>query len=218
MMIRSDFPVRRTLGVIGLAATAVVAVLYVLGVTRLVAWTEVVYRFGNPATGLLVVSLMATVTLWVGFPVGDETRPHGRIGGRIVTAVGLVLGLFAWGIFGDHFHYEAEEIARAPAGELAVALVRDGDTPPQQHLALWRGDGVSTREIADLGPVCGGRVDVRFTTSGDPPVPAAVEVDTSYGTWRLPLDPDTAAPQQLLAPGCATPPVPAADGRGVATG
>lgn len=193
---------RRVIGTALLVAAAVAAVLFVLGAWN--PWQLVVleYRFGNPALGLLVVPLAALLGCWLAMPIRSETRPHGRIAVRVIAFVLSVVGLFAYGLFGEHFRFDVDEVARTDDGQRRVALVSDRATPPERHLKIWEGAGLATREIGDIGQLCGA-VRVRFLTDDQ------VELDTSYGTWVIDLDPATGQPRQMLAPRCSDPPVPA---------
>lgn len=199
--------VRRVVGVVGLVVTAALGVLFALGSTGVTGLVALEYRFGNPTTGLLVVSLLALVSLWLAFPLVTDARPGGRIGSRVVAAGSTVVALFLWGILGGHFHREAEEVARTDDGAWSVGLVRDADVPPARRLVLWEGSGWTAREVADLGGLCGGRLAVSFVP-GDSGTPAGLEVTTAYGSWTLDLDPATGQPTQVLGSGCADDPVP----------
>lgn len=193
---------RRTVGWILLGAAAAGAVLFVLGSWN--PWRLVVleYRFGNPALGAGVVLLAAFVGHWLALPIRNEVRQGGRMVTRVTLGVLLVIGLFMWGLFGLHFTFDVWEAARSPDGERAVAIVSDRDRPVQQRAKLWTGSGLTARELADLGQVCG-PTEVRFLTDD------RIELDTSYGTWQIDLDPATGTPRQVLGPHCADGPVPA---------
>jgi hypothetical protein len=197
---------RRVIGVGLLLVTAVAAVLFVLGSWNPSQLVFLEYRFGNPMLGLLLVPLGALVGLWLGLPVRNEARQRGRITGRVVAFVFVLIGLFGWGVFGDHFAFTAEEVARSGNGDRALAVVTDQDTPPNSHVKVWTGSGLLTREVGDLGKACG-PVQVRFLTDD------LVELDTSYGTWQIELDPATGEPRQVLGPRCPDGPVPATLGR-----
>jgi hypothetical protein len=197
---------RRVIGVGLLVATAVAAVLFVLGSWNPSQLVFLEYRFGNPMLGLLLVPLGALVGLWLGLPVRNETRQRGRIVGRVAAFVLALIGLIGWGVFGNHFTFTAEEVARSSDGGRALALVTDRDTPPRTHVKVWTGSGLSTREVGDLGRVCG-PVEARFLTDD------LVELDTSYGRWQIDLDPATGGPRQVLGPRCPDGPVPATLGR-----
>jgi hypothetical protein len=193
---------RRVIGTVLLVAAAVLAVLFVLGTWNPWGLVFLEYRFGNPALGLLVVSVAALVGCWLALPVRSETRPGGRIAVRVVAFVLSLLGLFAFGLFGMHFTFDVEEVAQSGDGDRRVAIVRDRDIPPTSRLKVWTGSGLATREVGDLGQACGS-VRVRFVTDDQ------VELDTSYGTWVIDLDPATGEPRQVLGPRCSDGPIPA---------
>lgn len=198
--------VRRVVGAGLLVVTAVAAVLFVLGSWNPSQLVVLEYRFGNPMLGLLVVPIGALVGLWLALPVRNEARQRGRILGRAVAFGFAVLGLFGWGVFGGHFTFTAEEVARSSNGERALAVVTDRDTPPNSYIKVWTGSGLLAREVGDLGKACG-PVEVRFLTDD------RVELDTSYGIWQIELDPATGEPRQVLGPRCPDGPVPATLGR-----
>lgn len=197
---------RRVVGVAGLAVVGIAAVLFVLGSWN--PWRLVVLEyswFGNPMLGLLVVPVAALVSLWLALPVRNEVRQRGRARARWVAAGFAVLGLFAWGVLGDHFSFDAQEEARSANGTRAVALVRDRDTPPTTYVRVWAGSGLTTREVGDLGRVCG-PVSVEFVGEH------RIALDTNYGLWHVDLDPETGAPRQVLGERCPDGPVPAPGG------
>lgn len=193
---------RRVIGALLLVAAAGAAVLFVLGSWNPWRLVFLEYRFGNPALGLLVVPIAALVGFWLAMPIRSETRPQGRIAVRVIAFVLSVVGLFAYGLFGEHFRFDTEQVARSEDGQWRVALVSDRATPPERYLRIWQGTGLGTREVGDLGQPCGA-VRVRFLTNDQ------LELDTSYGTWVISLDPATGEPQQMLAPRCSDPPIPA---------
>jgi hypothetical protein len=195
---------RRVIGYAGLVVVGALALGFLLGSWN--PWRLVALEyswFGNPMVGLLLVPAAALVALWLALPVENEARQRGRIAARAAAAVLLVAGFFGWGLFGEHFSLHAEEQARSGDGSRAAAIVRDRDRPPNAYVRVWSGTGLTTREVGDLGRACGS-VTVRFVTNDQ------LEVQTAYGTWRFDLDPATGAPTQVLGPGCADGPIPAA--------
>jgi hypothetical protein len=192
---------RRVIGVSLLVVAAVAAVLFVLGSWNPWHLVFLEYRFGNTMLGLLVVPVAALVGLFL-LPLRSETRPRGRVAGRVTAFVFSLVGLFAWGLFGTHFTYDVEEVASSDDGERRLAMVSDRDTPPNSHLKVWTGSGLAAREVGDVGQTCG-PVQVRFITDDQ------IELDTSYGTWRIDLDPATGEPRQVLGPRCSDGPIPA---------
>jgi hypothetical protein len=193
---------RRVIGACLLAAATVAAVLFILGSWNPWQLVFLEYRFGNPMLGLMVVPIGALIGLWLALPVRNETRQRGRILARVVAGVLAVAGVIGWGVFGDHFTYEAEEAARSADGERAVGIVRDRDTPPNSYIRVWEGSGLTAREIGDVGRVCG-TVRARFVTDDQ------IALDTNYGDWVINLDPVTGEPLQVLGPVCDAGPVPA---------
>jgi hypothetical protein len=193
---------RRVIGTALLVVAAMAAVLFTLGSWNPWQLVFLEYRFGNPMVGLLVVPVAALVGLWLGLPLRSETRPGGRIAARVIAFVFSLVGLFAWGLFGTHFTYDAKAVASSGDGERRLALVSDRGTPPTSRLKVWTGTGLATREVGDLGQTCGA-VAARFVTDDQ------VELDTSYGNWRIDLDPATAEPRQVLGPRCSDGPIPA---------
>jgi hypothetical protein len=194
---------RRVFGVTLLVASVVAAVLFVLGSWN--PWRLVVleYRFGNPALGALVVPAGALVGLWLGLPVRNEARQRGRIAARLVAAALILVGVFAWGLFGSHFRFDVAELARSGDGTRTVVLVTDQDTPRNSYLRIWRGSGLAGREVGEVGRVCGVGISARFLTAH------RIEVRSSYGTWPIDLDPVTGTPRQVLGPRCPDGPIPA---------
>jgi hypothetical protein len=193
---------RRVIGTVLLVAAAVAAVLFTLGAWNPWQLVFLKYRFGNPALGLLLVALAVLVGSWLALPVRSETRPHGRIAVRVIAFVLSVIALFGFGLFGEHFRFDVEEVASSGDGQRRVALVSDRDTPPERRLKIWDGSGLAAREVGDIGDPCG-VPRVRFITNDQ------IELDTSYGSWVIDLDPATGEPRQMLAPRCSDPPIPA---------
>lgn len=191
---------RRVVGTVLLAVTGVAAVLFVLGTWNPWRFVVLEYRFGNPAVGALVVPAGALVGLWLALPIRNEARQRGRIAGRVVAGALTLVGLFVWGVLGDHLAFDTEELARSGDGSRAVALVRDQDD--NRYVRIWSGSGLTAREVGDLGKACG-QVSARFVTDD------RIELETSYGTWSFDLDPATGTPRQRLGPRCPDGPVPA---------
>lgn len=193
---------RRSVGWAVLVAALVAGVLFVLGAVN--PWRLVVleYQFGNPMLGLLVVPSALLLGWWLALPVTNEARQAHRLAVRMALLAVSLIGLIGWGLFGAHFSFHPEPAGRSPDGELTVVLVRDRDYPPNQYVRIWRGSGLTAREVGDLGRGCG-RVRVRFHS------PDQLRVRTAYGEWLLELDPETGQPRQVLAPRCGDPPVPA---------
>lgn len=184
-----------------LAAGIVAAVLFGLGAWN--PWRSVLleYQFGNPMLGLLVVPTLLLVGSWLGLPIRNETRQRGRIALRWVSGAVAFVGLFGWGVFGDHFTFEAEELARSADGEFAAALVRDRDTTPTLTVHIWQGSGLAAREVGEVGRVCGA-VSAEFLAAD------RLLLSTSYGDWEITLDPADGSPQQVLGDGCGDGPEP----------
>jgi hypothetical protein len=193
---------RRVIGTGLLIVVGVAAVLFVLGSWNPWHLVFLEYRFGNPMFGLMVVPIAGLVALWLGLPVRDETRQRGRIAARVVAVVLAIAGVIGWGVFGDHFSYQAEEAARSADGDRAIAIVSDRDTPPNSYVRVWEGSGLTAREVGDIGRACG-PVEVRFVTDDQ------IALDTSYGDWLIDLDPVTGEPLQVLGADCDAGPVPA---------
>ena len=194
--------VLRVIGVIALVVAGLTAVLYGLGTWNPWQLVFLEYRFGNPALGLLVTALALLVGSWLAVPIRSETRPRGRLAFRITAFVLTLLGLFAYGLFGEHFKFDTRELAVSEDGQLRLAMVSDRDVPPGRQLKVWAGSGLGLREVGDLGKPCGS-VQARFIGNDQ------VELDTAYGTWVIELDPATGEPQQILGARCSDPPVPA---------
>lgn len=193
---------RRAIGGGLLVLTAAAAVLFVLGTWNPLHLVVLEYRFGNPMVGLVTVPIGALLGLWLAVPVRNEARQRARLAARVVAGALLAVGLFGWGVFGEHFTFDAEEVARSPDGDRALAIVSDRGLPKTQYLRVWVGSGLTAREAGEIGRVCGSTT-VRFLTAD------RVEIDTSYGTWQVDLDPATGAPRQVLGPHCSDGPVPA---------
>lgn len=195
---------RRVVGTAGLVLVGLAALGFVLGSWNPWRFTALEYSpFANPMTGLLVVPAAALVALWLALPVENEARQRGRIGARFAAVALIIAGVFGWGLFGDHFRFDLGEVVRSDDGSRAAAVVSDRDSPSRSYLRIWDGSGLGTREVGELGRLCGA-VSVRFLHND------LLEVDTSYGTWRIDLDPATGAPLQVFSPRCSDPPVPAA--------
>lgn len=192
---------RRVIGLALLTAGVVAAVLFVLGAWN--PWRSVLleYRFGNPMIGLLLVPSLLLVGGWLGLPVHNETRQRGRIALRWSAGAVAFVGLFGWGVFGDHFAFDAEELARSADGEFAAALVRDRDTTPTLTVHIWQGSGLGARETGEVGRVCGA-VSAEFIERD------RLLLSTSYGDWEITLDPQDGSPQQVLGGSCGDGPEP----------
>lgn len=193
---------RRVVGAVLLIAGAGTAVIFALAAWN--PWSLVVleYRFGNLMLGLLVAPVLLLAGLWLALPVHNEARQRWRILARWLAGAMVLVGLFGWGLFGAHFQFDAEELARAEGSGLAVAEVRDRDTSPRIYVRVWSGSGLTAHEVGEIGRVCGA-VSAEFVGEH------RVEVATTYGDWTIDLDPETGAPLQMLGPGCADDPVPA---------
>lgn len=194
--------VRRVIGFSVLAVAAVAGGLFALGAWN--PWQLVALKyswFGNPMLGLLVVPAIGFVGLWLALPVTQEAKQRGRIGARAGALVLLVAGVFGWGVFGEHFAFTAEPVARSADGAYTAALVTDRDRAPNTYVRIWSGSGLTAREVTDLGRVCGS-VEVEFVE------PHGVQVRTAYGDWRLDLDPQTGESLQVLGRRCSAGPVP----------
>jgi hypothetical protein len=192
---------RRAVGLLVAAATVLAAAGYLLALWN--PWSLVFLDkyFGNPLFGLFAVSLAAYVTLRLLLPVRNEAVQRGRLRARTIPIVTAVVGLILWGMIGTGFHYEYRELARSDDGTRAVGLVTHR-VDDRQHVRVWIGTGFFTRDIGDLGRVCGG-VAAHFVTDD------LVEIKSHlYDPWQIELDPDTAQPQQRLGPNCPDPPAP----------
>jgi hypothetical protein len=195
---------RRGAGIVMVGATVALGVGFALGAWN--PWELVLlkYRFGNPMLGLLILPIMILLTTWVLLPVRNETRQRARIAVRVVAVSFAVLGLFAWGIFGQFYRYHLSELARTEDGTRMVVLVTN-DWDNRSNMRVWDGRGLAAREVGVLGLLCGGTV--RFVTND------LVEHSTGFGTWTLALDPATGEPRQVLGARCPDGPVPATLGR-----
>lgn len=191
---------RRVAGDVSVAATAAVAVLFVLGSWN--PWDSVVltYRFGNPMLGWLVVPVLAFVAVTVRWPIRNEARQRGRIAVRVAAAVLALFGLVAWGIFGQFFRYEVSVLAESADGNRRVVEVTN-DWDNRSSMRVWDGAGLTAREVGVLGLRCGGTI--AFLE------PDLLEHRSGYGTWTLALDPDTGVPLQVLGARCPDGPTPA---------
>lgn len=188
---------------VGIAAAAVVGglgLLFVIGVWN--PWRLVVAEqyFGNPLAGIALVAVGSYFVLWLLLPVRNEAVQRGRLRVRVVVAVVAVLGVFTWGLFGRLFSASYEELARSDDGNRAVGLVTP-DSDERQHARIWEGSGLLMRDAGEIGRVCG-TVSARFVATD------LVELDAGYGPWRVDLDPETAAPQQVLGSRCPDGPEP----------
>lgn len=192
---------RLTLGLAVATATVVTAALFVAGYWN--PWRLVVLLqwFANPWAGLAIVSAGAYLALWLLRPIRYEAGQRGAIAGRVALASTCVIGLILWGLLQALFRYEADELARSPDGERAVARVVFGGLNDVE-LRVWEGSGLLTREVGSLGRICH-RGTAAFSGSD------TVVVDQGYGDLHLPLDPETGAPLMVLAVRCPDPPIPA---------
>jgi hypothetical protein len=194
--------VRRVIGFVLLALVVVTAVLFALGAWNPWQYAALKYSwFGNPMRGLLVVPALAFLALWLALPITQEARQRVRIAARATAGVFVILGVFAYGVFGTHFTFTAEPVATSPDGTYTAALVRDRDRAPNTYVRIWRGSGLTAREVSDLGRVCG-TVRVAFVDNHQ------VAVRTAYGAWRFDLDPETGESLQVLGARCSSGPVP----------
>jgi hypothetical protein len=197
---------RRIVGSVLAAVVVAAAVLFAAGAAN--PWRLAVLEryFADPLFGAFAVGVGGYGALWLLAPIRNEAAARGRITARVVAAVVAAAGLLAWGAFGMFFRQEITEIARTEDGSRAVVQVVRATDPYRYELRVWVGGGLAAREAGSLGLACGG-ADARFVT------PDLVELDTSYGTWQLSLDPDTGEPREVLGPRCSEGPVPATLGR-----
>jgi hypothetical protein len=192
---------RRTLGVAAAALTVLAALGYGLALWNPWSLVALDQYFGNPLFGLFAVSAGTYLALWLLLPVRNEAVQRRRLRLRTVPIVTGVVGLILWGMIGTAFHYEYKELARSEDGERAVGMVTH-KTDDRQHIRAWVGQGLLTRDVGDLGRVCGG-VAAEFLAAD------RIEVKSHlYDPWQLALDPETGEPLERLGPNCPDPPEP----------
>jgi hypothetical protein len=185
---------RRIAGWVTAVLAAAIAVLTVLG-----AWNPwdlvVLWRlFGNPLRGAALFFVLALVASWLLAPVRSEAQQVGRARWRIALALGLVVSLIGWGLFGSRFGTGRLELAHSPGGGQRTIVLYEPGTD-FQRLHVWSGRGLGTRDVGDLGKPCG-QTSVSFTG------PDEIRVSTSYGQFDLRLDPATGRPLTTLGPTC----------------
>lgn len=193
-------PARRLLGLVLCGLAGAVLVLFVLGSWNPWRLVWLSHYFGSPLVGLTVVMGLLCVGSWLAFPVLNEATGRARSMFRIVTALGTVLGVALWGVFGPIFTTKIEILARTPDGERTVAVVERFDGSRRLH--VWQGGALLARDVGVLGQACG-EVTITFVSRDQ------IHLATSYGDWSIDLDPVTGAPRQVLGPRCADGPQPA---------
>jgi hypothetical protein len=180
------------------AAGAGCLVLVVLLVPASVAgvwnpWRYVALRryAGNPLLDAVVVALLAGLALWLLAPVRSEATQHKRVWLRL-GAVAVFLGtLLCFGAFGSAFDPgKAQAVGRF--GDLQAVVVTHGE---QAEIRIWAGTGLGVRDMGRVGRACG-TVSAFFTSRSE------VQISTSYGDFRVPLDPATGRPLRQLGPRC----------------
>lgn len=185
-------PVRAAVGWTAVGLAVVVTVLFVLG--GLNPWNNVflLEYFADPFLGLMVVAVLVYIALWLLLPVRNEAKQRSRAVARIGVVLVAVAGLFGFGLYGTHFYdYEGQEIVRSPDGERALAIVvRSGS--PDERIHLYEGEGLSTMDVADIGPVCPGN-EMSFTDD------TTILIRNSYGEFSIRLDSDTGMPMEVMA-------------------
>lgn len=185
--------ISRLLGAIVAIMAVAAAVLWGLGAVN--PWRLVVLTtyFGQPGVGLLVVGVLAVLSARLLVPVVSEARHQWRARVQVSGVIMAVVGLLLWGLMGSLFTPDRTVLARSPQDDRAVVLVVRGSA--DQELRIWAGKGFDERDMGRLGPACG-QVTARFLERD------LVEIESSYGTFQLHLDPTTGAPREDIGEHC----------------
>ncbi len=155
------------------------------------------HYFGNPVLGVVVISVLLLVGLFVLLPVRSEAAQHNRVVARIVLIVLLAFSLIVLGFVSvlSVFAYSPTIVGHSPDGRWQVARVNRGDSD-RQELHLIRGSGFGAIDVANLGSPCGPTVVVTFQSTD------TLLVDTNYGQFTLHIDPVTGKPGNVIGPRC----------------
>jgi phosphotransferase system glucose/maltose/N-acetylglucosamine-specific IIC component len=183
---------RRSLGIV----LAVLAGICLVGfvVARWNPWRFVWLRevFGNPFSGLVIVTLLTLIAFMTLAPVRNEAAQGRRNAVKWALIILLVLSLPIYGLFHTLYSVATQELAHSPSGERTVAKVTHGQ---DYEVRLWTGSGLAMREDGSLGRPCG---DFKARFRGED----LVHIETNYGNFDVRLDPATGRPLNPIGPTC----------------
>lgn len=148
--------------------------------------------FGNPFSGLVIVSLLALLAFVTLAPVRSEAAQGRRNGVKWLLIVIFVLSLPIYGLFHSLFSVATQELDHSPSGKRTVAKVTHGK---EYQVRLWTGSGLGMREDGSLGRPCG---DFKARFQGED----LVHIETNYGNFDVRLDPATGRALNPIGPTC----------------
>jgi hypothetical protein len=181
---------RRWAGVVAAVLAAVALVGFVAGTWnpwRLVRLRQV---FGNPFSGLVIVSLLTAIAFLLLAPVRSEAQQGRRHATKWTLIAVFLLSLPIYGLFNGYFSIATQELDHSPSGKRTVAKVTRGDN---YEVHLWTGSGLTMREGGSLGRPCG---DFRANFQGE----NQVHIITNYGNFDVRLDPATGRAVNPIGP------------------
>jgi hypothetical protein len=183
---------RRLVGVVLAALAGLCLVGFVAGTWN--PWRLVWLRgfFGNPFSGLVIVSFLAVVAFMTLAPVRNEAAQGRRNGVKWLLIIIFVLSLPIYGLFHTLFSVATQELDHSPSGKRTVAKVTRGK---DYQVRLWTGSGLGMREDGSLGRPCG---DFKARFQGED----LVHIETNYGTFDVRLDPATGRALNPIGPTC----------------
>jgi hypothetical protein len=148
--------------------------------------------FGNPFSGLVIVSLLALLAFVTLAPVRSEAAQGRRNGVKWLLIVIFVLSLPIYGLFHSLSSVATQELDHSPSGKRTVAKVTRGK---DYQVRLWTGSGLGMREDGSLGRPCG---DFKARFQGED----LVHIETNYGNFDVRLDPATGRALNPIGPTC----------------
>jgi hypothetical protein len=184
-------PVRRALGLLAVACFVLLVPISVAGVWN--PWRYVLLQrdFGNPLADLMAIALVAAVAAWLLAPVRNEAVQHRRVWLRWGTVAAFLAASICFGAFGQLFAPgQVQTVGRF--GDLQAVVETHGENA---EIRMWAGSGWAVRDMGRIGRACG-PVSAFFTGRTE------VQISTSYGDFRIPLDERTGRPLRQLGPTC----------------
>lgn len=187
---------RRVAGWVLVLLVLVIVVTFTVGVWNPGRYVVLQKYFGDPFTGAVLATVLAVVASWLLLPVRAEADQGRRVvlrWGLIILVVASVIG---YAYAHPLFVYDMRTVATSPDDQLTIALVTPKGDQDLRQLRVWRGHGMSRRDLGGLGRPCGPLVKVSFTDN------RSVHVASVYGDFDLRLAPD-GRPLNSIGPTCA---------------